>query len=313
MSQLSRAVTARPTTVVGFAMIVAVLGASTGLLRARTWTASAAFVPQNADASRSRIAGLAAQLGVTVPGGDRTQSPDFFAELVRTRNVLLSVASEPMPTSLRADQHAPLAQILDIDEDDPELRMDAVLHELQKNVRTSTGLRTGIVRLDVRLPNRAAARFVCARLVEQANLLMTGTRRQQATAEQRFSEQRLSELGARLQEAENALVAFVRGNRNFITESALAVDRERLSRSVELRRTVYLSVAQAIEQARLDAARDTPVLMVIENAAVPARPDGRGTVVRAALGLIGGAIVGAIWVAWRASRKPKELQQESQP
>ena len=53
-----------------------------------------------------------------------------------------------------------------------------------------------------------------------------------------------------------------------------------------MRQQVYTSVAQAHEQARMDEVRDTPVLTVIEQPDVAARPDPRGLIKWTAIGLV---------------------------
>ncbi len=52
-------------------LVLFVLVVGFTLLKPRTWTATASFIPQSSASSLSRLAGFAAQLGVAVPGGAR--------------------------------------------------------------------------------------------------------------------------------------------------------------------------------------------------------------------------------------------------
>jgi uncharacterized protein involved in exopolysaccharide biosynthesis len=268
-----------------------VLGAASGLLRTRTWTASVSFTAQSGDGTSSRIAGLAAQFGVAVPNADRSQSPEYFAELVRSGRVLGDVADLPLS---RAGDEAPgrLADLLEIEaDDDVGARREKVIEELEKRIRTSTGLRTGVVRVTVRMPEPQAAVSVASSLVERANAVAVQMRQQQATVERQYAERQVRELERRLSVTEDSLLRFSRANREYINESPLSFTRARLARSVDLQRSVLTSVIQSVEQARLSAVRDTPNLTVVDPPRLPVKPDGRGTVIRGLLGLMVGLLL----------------------
>jgi uncharacterized protein involved in exopolysaccharide biosynthesis len=63
-----------------------------------------------------------------------------------------------------------------------------------------------------------------------------------------------------------------------------------MAREVEFRKNVYTTVAQSNEKARIDEARDTPVITVVERPSLPARPDGRGRIKFGLLALIVGML-----------------------
>ena len=71
--------------------ILLVAGVATyELSRPRQYVSSAAFMPQGPD-SRSRMSGLAAQFGIAIPAVDGGQSPSFYAELIGSREILVSL------------------------------------------------------------------------------------------------------------------------------------------------------------------------------------------------------------------------------
>jgi uncharacterized protein involved in exopolysaccharide biosynthesis len=70
-----------------------------------------------------------------------------------------------------------------------------------------------------------------------------------------------------------------------------------------MREQVYVTLAQAYEQAKLDEVRNTPVITVVEEPEAPVRPDPRGVVTSGILGGLAGVAVGlAIAFARRAVR-----------
>lgn len=62
------------------------------LLLPRIYTATASFMPQVGEGQASRLAGLAAQFGVSVPTGEAGQTPRFYADLLRSRELLKQTA-----------------------------------------------------------------------------------------------------------------------------------------------------------------------------------------------------------------------------
>jgi uncharacterized protein involved in exopolysaccharide biosynthesis len=290
--------------VVRFAVLGLLIGGASGFLRARTWTASISFSGQSGEALNSRIAGLAAQFGVAVPSSERVQSPEYFAELVRSGRVLGNVADRAVPVAGSDSTKVSLARLLDIDTTQGvATTSERTLRALDKLVRTSTGLRTGVVRVTVRMPDARAAVHVASALVAEANAVAVQMRQEQARIEREYAERQVRELERRLTLTEDSLIRFSRANREYINESALSLTRARLVRSVESQRAVLTSVTQSVEQARLTAVRDTPNLTVVDPPRLPVQPDGRGTVLRAMLGVLTGMLAGALFLVLRAPRR----------
>ncbi|MDQ8173531.1 MAG: hypothetical protein P3B76_12675, partial [Gemmatimonadota bacterium] len=69
-------------------MLIAFMVVGAGLLGDRQWVSQAIFVAQSPDGGISRLAGLAAQLGVNVPKAQAGQSPDFYADVLRGDGML---------------------------------------------------------------------------------------------------------------------------------------------------------------------------------------------------------------------------------
>src|SRR5260221_64632 len=56
-------------------------------LMPRLYTTEAQFIPKGSR-GQSQIQGIAAQFGLSVPGGDATQSPAFYVDLLQSRPLL---------------------------------------------------------------------------------------------------------------------------------------------------------------------------------------------------------------------------------
>lgn len=263
-------------------------------LRPRTYTSSATFLPQ-ARRGQSSLNGLAAQLGLSVPGGDATQTPQFYVDLLRSRPILHAAVDTRYAFGTDSGAvSAALADVYSVPAGAPAVRRDAAARRLADDIGVTSSTRTGVITLKVNAPHPQLAQQVVARLIALLNEYNLNTRKSQATAERAFTEQRLAEARAELRRSEDRLQDFLLRNREFRLAPTLALDHNRLSRDVTFRHQTYGALAQAYEQARIEEVRDTPVISVVEEPAVPIRPDPRGTVRNVLLGTFAGLLLGAL-------------------
>jgi uncharacterized protein involved in exopolysaccharide biosynthesis len=71
-------------------------------------------------------------------------------------------------------------------------------------------------------------------------------------------------------------------------------EHDRLQREVALRQQLRTALAQSYEESRIREVRNTPVITVLEPAAVSTLPESRHRVLITLLGLFAGAFAGAI-------------------
>lgn len=294
------------------ALVGGALGAASGLLHERTYTATATFALQGRRSTPASMNGLAAQLGVALPGADATQSPQFYVTLLGSRTLLARLAAEPLASDARAGVGPPAWRYLALGGDTvvPALRRDAAVQRLRRAIGADVDVRTGLVGVRVTLPDSALARGVGERLLALLESFNLERRRAQASEERRFAEERLGVAERELRYAESAYQQFALRNRDFAGAPDLAVQAERLRRAVSLREQIFLTMTQAYEQARVDEVRATPTIAVIEPPSVPARPDARGTVSRtlagALAGLLAGLLLGYLRVVGRPAGTPAD-------
>jgi len=272
----------------------------------QSYTSSASFMPQAADRAAG-LASLAAQFGIGALGKGDNQSPAFYADLLKSREVMQAVleATYVFPTDTGEAKES-LLQSLDIDADTPELRLERALKRMESLLTVNLQLRTGVVAFEVSAPNADLSRQVAERLLDEVSRFNLERRQTQAGAERLFNEQRLVELRGELRQAEDRLQTFLQRNRDYRHSPELSFQQDRLARDVALRQAVYTTVAQAYEQARMEQVRDTPVITVIERPDLPARPDGRGRIRYGLIAIICGGLVGlsvAMLREYRDSRR----------
>lgn len=269
--------------------------ASVGLtmLSDRTYTATATFLPQS-DRPNPNMAGLAAQFGLNLQTGDGARSPQFYADLLKSRGLLHAAVTAPLTTSDSGAARQTLAEVLGGDEPDPALRQDEAARELGKRTGVGVSTRTGVVTLTVRLEDPELAREAADQLLRLLNQFNLQTRRSQASAEREFVERRLEDVRRDLRAAEARLEAFYVRNRDYGNSPMLRFEQERLAREVSLQQQLFSTLVQSYEQAKIDEVRDTPVITLIEPPVAPIRPDARGLPFKAILGFAVGAMLGIL-------------------
>ena len=268
------------------------LGVAMGLLRERTYTATAAFLPGGENEGLSKLQGLAAQLNFQqFLGGGGEASPDLYVALLTSREVLGAIADSGVEVSGR---RALPADFLRVQAPGPAVRRERTIDRLRRQVGAHVDAKTGLVHFSVRLESSSLAGATARRLLELLNEFNLRTRQSQARAERVFVEHRLREVDHELREAENDLQAFLQRNRDTRNSAALLFQQERLQRVVSLRQQMAATLAGAYEQSRIDEVRDTPVISVIEPPVNPAEPDRRRLLVRGIVGVILGGLIGLL-------------------
>ena len=280
------------------------------VFRPKTFTTTFSFLPQaTQDPNRAGLSSLAGQFGINVGSlGAAQESPQLYADLLMTREVLGPIATDSFPVDGESSARTPLAKFLAIPGGQPPVVAEATVRKLRNDViATLVALRTtGMVTVRVRTESRYVSLAIARRLLEGLNHFNLITRQSQAREERRFTEQRLSDARASLRAAEDALQQFLQNNRNFNDAAPLRFQQDRLQREVQLQQQVVTSLAQQYEENRIREVRDTPVITVIESPILAAMPDARHRALIIFLGAIGGLGIGVLAMlareSWRRER-----------
>jgi uncharacterized protein involved in exopolysaccharide biosynthesis len=135
--------------------------------------------------------------------------------------------------------------------------------------------------------------------LDEVNQFNLETRRSQAASERTFTEQRVQEVRHELRRAEDDLQRFLQRNRDYRNSPQLTFEQDRLAREVAVRQALYTTLSQALEKAKIEEVRDTPVITVVERPEMPAKPDGRGLLRKGLLALVVGTAIGVGFVLGR--------------
>lgn len=263
------------------------------LLRPATYSVASTFRLQTRNNTASTVTGLAAQLGLSVPNTDATQTPAFYVDLLRSREILGDVVTHRYASSaLPANTTTDLIQAFQVSGRTPGIRRERAMDKLSDAMTVSSSPRTGVISLVVTLHDPLLAQGVAQRLIDEVNTFNLESRKSQAGAERRFVERRLNELKDSLRGAEDKLQAFMQRNRDFRNSPELTFEQQRLARDAQMQQDVVASLAQNYEQAKIEEVRDTPVITVIDKPERPVQRDSRGLIKKGILAILLGGVFG---------------------
>lgn len=296
--------------VFGLTVVVVVLVVVPQFFSPREYVSTTSILPETKGTSNA--AGLAAQLGVTVPSEASGESPAFYEDLLGSRTILGRIADTtyaiPPSSSPR-----PLADVLELKGDSPEYRRNKAIAFLSGAVSAAANAKTGIVTVRVKTPIPALSHQIAVNLLAELAAFNRDRRRTNAANERSFAATRLVEATAELRAAEDGLQSFLEHNRGDFRQSpTLGFEHDRLTRQVALKSQTQLTLAEALERARVDEAREAPLFSAIDSPELPLAPEPRPLVLRAIIGVALGLFLGVILALLLEMTRSASLRGETQ-
>ncbi len=273
------------------------------LLKQRTFTVHASFMPEDGTSALASYAALAAQIGIPLQAStDNTQSPEYYAYLLQSN----PLARQVVQLSFRVATDsgvvtAPLPAFFRIVDPPGNLRTVRTITALRRAMKVQNDARVGLIHLSVKTRWPDLSEALADSLITRLDLMNRDVRSTQAGAERRFTEGRLTATRDDLRLAENTYQTFLEQNRDINSSPALTFQGARLQRSVNDWEQLVVNLRQAYEQARLQEVRTTPILSIIERPELPLTPDRRYIIVLTLLGGIVGGLLGIIVILSRRS------------
>jgi uncharacterized protein involved in exopolysaccharide biosynthesis len=274
-----------------------VLVVGIGLISNRRYSSTLSFVPQVSAGEGGGLGSLVASLGVSLPTLDLTQSPDFYSSLIQSNQFLHELVDGPYVVRTDDDTlRGSLILFYGLD-DSPYLRSrERAIELLRDKLLVRTDPKSGIVRVTVRADYAALAYQIAERTLSEINRFNNVTRHAQAGQEREFIARRVAEARRELQIASDSEVAFLDQNRQYQNSADLIFEHDRLDREVSMRTDLYSQLMGKYDQARIDEARNTPRITIVESPVVPPIPDKRGLLLKGILAILAGLVVAAFVV-----------------
>lgn len=254
----------------GLAFVVAIIS----LILPSSYQATTSFVPEKSSAGvrlPGGIAGIATQFGIDVPGSTGTSSPQFYADLLRSRTLLDQMLQTRFPDPRRnaTSDTAQLLEILEVYARTETRRLEKGRKRLNEAMSVTFDRQTGVVSLTVETQHPALTADISNLFVQLLNRFNLESRQSNARALREFVQGRVAESETELGEAEEALQRFHEQNRRFDQSPELQFRADQLQRQVRIREEIFITLRREYEEARIQEVNDTPLITVIDRAVTP--------------------------------------------
>ena len=241
------------------------------------------------------VPGGAAALGVTLSAYmEFSQSVAFYADLSRSMNILRLIASRDYVTQESKGRRVALTAAMGFDNPDRRQAIEEAANKLSKDITYTIGTRTGVVKLSVPSRDPLLAQQICADVVTEVDKWSKAQGHEQAVLERKFMEDLVADARGKLVAAEQAERSFLDMNRSGPSSPELRLDWARVNRETLMRQEIYTSLAQTLEQAKLEEVRSPEVINVVENADLPVEPQRREALRLTLTGLAAGMLFGMV-------------------
>jgi uncharacterized protein involved in exopolysaccharide biosynthesis len=275
--------------------VCGIVAASITFLIPPTYTSTTTFVTagqRDITASLGNFANFASQLGVGIPTNP-SSSPQFYGDVLRSRGLMEEVLRSrmPDPRSNRSDSVA-LVELYAKHKGTPAGRTDDAVGSLTRESSVSVNPRTNIIELRVSSRYPTTAAFAARQFVGALNRFNLETRQSEARRRRIFVGDRLKEAQDSLARAERIQQDFLLTNRGDLRSApTLEAQYERIQRQIQIYQDLYSNFRREFETARVDEVNDTPVITIIDTAAVPIKKSAPHRLLTAVAGAMLGILI----------------------
>ena len=279
---------------------VTLLAAAYSMTLTPIYTARVTILPQQQSSSSSGIFGQV--MGMTGLGlsGASDSHEDLYARILTSDRILDTTISRTWKTS---GQDATLFDVFNISADPAShvgaLQLKGILRS--QVISFSRDKLTGYMELRISVPNEPELAAELANfLITQLEQYNQSFKRNKATAQRQFIEDRVGEHKAALEEVENKLTNFIKSNRTYNSSPVLVLEFNRLNREVQAFTSVWVELRKQLEVAKIDENKEMVSLDVLDMATAPIQ---RSSPNRSKLGLIGIILGFSLSIVWVVARK----------
>ena len=269
-----------------------VMVALTFLFQSR-FEATTVFAPAQSSAPNlpASLQSVAAQFGFALPSSG--YSVYYYAQLVQSRSVLEIVARD----TLRSDgRSVAVMDLLDASGSTPERRLEDAVKTLEDRIDVRTDDQSNLVTVRSEAPSPHLAEALGRSALTALDSVINTSQRTGGSYERRFAEAQADSARAALRAAEDELRDFYKANRSIESSPTLQVEEGRLRRQIQVLQDVYLALMNQQESAKLQEARNTPAIALVQPPLASAKKVWPRRSVWALFGFIGAFLVVAGWL-----------------
>lgn len=143
-----------------------------------------------------------------------------------------------------------------------------MIEDLQKRINVVQDYDTGIIHINVKMPNPILAAEVADYVVEFLIRYITNYRTEKTRNDVEFIEERLDEAKIKFQEAQKELASYTDRQRG-TTRATDDIERQKLESEYNLAFNIYNTMSERLEETKIRLQEVTPVVSVLDPPAIP--------------------------------------------
>lgn len=143
-----------------------------------------------------------------------------------------------------------------------------IIEELRRRISVDMVLENGVVTISVRMPEARMSADVADQVVQFLTDYIIEYRTEKARRDLVFVSERYDEISERFEQAQINLARFRDENRGQLTEVG-RIQQDRLQREFDHTFDLYTNMANRLDEAKIKLQEDSPVVNILEPAAVP--------------------------------------------
>jgi uncharacterized protein involved in exopolysaccharide biosynthesis len=240
------------------------------LLLPNYYKSSAVILPQTDEgglAALASLSGLASAAGINV---GQVTIEELFPDIISSESVLKDVLYAKYATKKFAHP-VDLITYWDIEGTDSAEIYELALKRLRKELDVSQDRKTDVVTVSILTKEPQLSADIVNNVTAGLDLFLRTKKKTNASEQREWIETRLAEVNADLAKSEDALKNFREENRQVGDSPALLLEQTRLMRNVDINTTLFTTLKQQYELARIEEVKNIPIVNIMD----AARPAGK--------------------------------------
>ncbi len=238
------------------------------------YVSTAKILPDMGSGSSSQLSGLAAQFGISIPGGEEASvtSSLIYPEIIKSRTLAKALLNRKFDTEKYGPQK-PLLQILTYRINKTEVGLDTRIAiattSAQEMIEVTEDRQSTVYTLEVSAFEPQFAADLATAVIEELVYYQREYKTARVGETRQFIEGRIEEVQGELSQAEEALKEFRERNRGIQNSPALLLEQERLSREVQVQTEVFITLKQQHEMIKIEEVQESALVQVLDPPEAP--------------------------------------------
>ncbi|HIA79555.1 MAG TPA: hypothetical protein EYO07_05280 [Candidatus Marinimicrobia bacterium] len=236
-----------------------------------SYISSAKIMSSGGGSSPSQLQGLAAQFGVSVPGGSEG-AEWVYPDIIKSRTLARALLIRKFDTNKYGPQKS-LLQILTYGDEEPEVNPNTLM---KFGIESYLGMidveqdrQSQIYTVTVSAFEPQFAADLCAALIEELDEHQRVYKTEKVKETRLFIEGRIVEVQKELEKAEEDLKVFRDRNRQIGSSPALLLEQQRLSRETAVLTGVFTTLKQQLEMTKIEEVKESALVQVLDPPEAP--------------------------------------------